>query len=184
MVARSPITPLTSICVESRAGAHQASVWPMPVPTRNPIGVGRASDGVMRSPRCDPKPNARHAISEDDPRLRGRAVGGRRRGAASGRAPRATVRRRDVRSGDASRRRAGLGRSCRRLAVLQPAGREHPSPACRRSSLSFWIRPREAVLASRTRRSRSDSAIPDGSPTAQARRRRFGSSGLQPPPFW
>jgi len=31
----------------------------------------------------------------------------------------ATVRRRDVRSGDANRRRVGLGRSCRRLAVIR-----------------------------------------------------------------
>jgi hypothetical protein len=40
-----------------------------------------------------------------------------------------TVKRRDVRSGDANRRRAELRRSCHRLAVGQPDGRVHPCPA-------------------------------------------------------
>jgi len=44
-------------------------------------------------------------------------------------APRATVRRRDVRDDDAHRRGAGLERSGRRSAGAQAVGREHPCPA-------------------------------------------------------
>jgi hypothetical protein len=44
-------------------------------------------------------------------------------------AERATITRRDVRNGDATRRGVGLGRSCHRLEVGPSDVREHPCPA-------------------------------------------------------
>ncbi len=60
--------------------------------------------------------------------VRGCTTAGVRASTPGQTAPRATVRRRDVRSGDANRRRVGLGRSRRRMALEQPAGRAHPCP--------------------------------------------------------
>jgi hypothetical protein len=51
---------------------------------------------------------------------RGCTTAGRRGAYGQGRASRTTVRRLDVRSGDANRRRVGLEQSCRRLAVGHP----------------------------------------------------------------
>ena len=70
----------------------------------------------------------RCAISVDD-RRPVLMPNGRTPASAAVGVPRAMVRRRDVRGGDANRRHVGLERSSRRLAVGQPAGREHRCPA-------------------------------------------------------
>jgi hypothetical protein len=52
--------------------------------------------------------------------------GPRMRQSGRQRSPRATVKPRDVRNGDADHRRGGLRRSCHRLAAGQLGGWEHP----------------------------------------------------------
>lgn len=103
------------------------------VPSRNSIGTGKTSDGA-RSLRPTRGPGnaerAVFAVSGDDRGSvwmhHGRPT---RRGGKLSVAPRAVLRRRDVRRDDANRRGVGPGRSGRRSAVAPPAGREHPCPA-------------------------------------------------------
>jgi len=102
------------------------------VPTRNSVGTRRNSrrrdqgrrhaDHRIPALRCWPL-QRRPRSGVDTPRRT--TLGGGKLSMA----PRATIRRRDVRNDDASRRGAGSGRSCRRSAVASPAGRAHPCPA-------------------------------------------------------
>ena len=95
-----------------------------PVPTRNSIGTGKDSrwrdrgrrhaDPRTRTARCWPC-LGRLRSGVDTPR---RTTPG---GGELSMAPRATIRRRDVRRDDVGRRGAGLGRSCPRSAVAPPA---------------------------------------------------------------
>jgi len=115
----------------SVAASASSDPPPPPVPTRNSIGMGRASAGVRSaSPtRGSQKPERAVWPSLGRPRS---GVETPRRPTPSGGTlpvtPRATVRQRDVRHDDANRRGAGLERSCRRSAVVPPAGRAHPCP--------------------------------------------------------
>ena len=104
-----------------------------PVPTRNSIATVRdASNGVSSgsttltcgSPNGVGSPSLCTTAA-----LCGCTTTGNRRGRSGSALPRGTVKPRDVRSGDANRRRVGLRRSSRRLAVGQREGREHPYPA-------------------------------------------------------
>jgi len=75
--------------------------------------------------------NLRHAvraIPDDRKRVWRHPAAGPSGGTPSA-APRAPIRRRDVRSDGANRRGAGLGRLCCRSAVVPPAERAHPCPA-------------------------------------------------------
>ena len=78
--------------------------------------------------RATPETETRVTPSLWTTEVRGCTTAGVRASTPGQTAPRATVRRRDVRSGDANRRRVGLKRSRRRMALEQPAGRAHPCP--------------------------------------------------------